>query len=242
MREQILEVINLEKYYRKNKAVDNISFNLSRGEIIGLIGPNGAGKTTTIKCILSLLKRTSGEIFIEGIDVRKVEARQRLAYIPETPEIYPLLTVWEHLKFIALAYRLEQWQEKGEDLLRRFNLEHKKNELGKNLSKGMKQKVSICCALLNKPEIFLVDEPFVGLDPKAIKELKDSFMYLKNSGKTVLISTHMLDTVQGLCDRILVMKNGKMIAQGSIAELKLKFNEKGDATLEELFLEVIENE
>lgn len=242
MSQQILEVINLEKYYRKNKAVDNISFNLSRGEIIGLIGPNGAGKTTTIKCILSLLKRTSGEIFIEGIDVRKVEARQRLAYIPETPEIYPLLTVWEHLKFIALAYRLEQWQEKGEDLLYRFNLEHKKNELGKNLSKGMKQKVSICCALLNKPEIFLVDEPFVGLDPKAIKELKDSFMYLKNSGKTVLISTHMLDTVQGLCDRILVMKNGKMIAQGSIAELKLKFNEKGDATLEELFLEVIENE
>lgn len=238
----VLKVINLKKYYRKTKAVDDISFNLERGEIIGLIGANGAGKTTTIKCILSLLKRTSGEVYIDGLDIKNYGARQKLAYIPETPEIYPLLTVWEHLKFIALAYRLENWEEDGEGLLEKFNLKNKKNELGKNLSKGMKQKLSICCTLLHRPEIFLVDEPFIGLDPKAIKELKDNFLYLKSLGKTILISTHMLDIVQGMCDRILIMKSGKLIAEGSLEDLKFRLNEDKGATLEEVFLEVTGND
>lgn len=237
-----LQVVNLKKYYRKTKAVDDISFNLGKGEIVGLIGANGAGKTTTIKCILSLLKRTAGEIYIDGLNIKNYGARQKLAYIPETPEIYPLLTVWEHLKFIALAYSLENWEENGESLLEKFNLKNKKNELGKNLSKGMKQKLSICCALLHKPEIFLVDEPFVGLDPKAIKELKDTFVYLKNLGKTILISTHMLDTAQGICNRLLIMKSGKLAAEGSMEDLKYKLNETKDITLEELFLEVVESE
>lgn len=241
MEDKTLEVINLKKTYRKTEAVKGLSFYLNRGEIVGLTGPNGAGKTTTIKCILGLLRKTGGEVLVDGQDSSLEASRYKLAYIPETPDIYPMLTVWEHLKFMSLAYYLKDWEKDAEEILKKFDLTDKKNELGKDLSKGMRQKVSICCALIHKPEVFLVDEPLVGLDPKAIRELKDAFKELRNEGKSLLISTHMLDSAEGLCDRVIVMKKGELIAQGSLDELREKMHASKESSLEDLFLEVTED-
>lgn len=242
MKQKVLIVKELKKYFKKNKAVDGISFELNSGEITCLIGPNGSGKTTTIKCILGLIKRNNGEILIDGKDSRCEESRRKLAYIPESPDVYPMLTVWEHLKFIALAYYLNNWEQKAEEILKRFDIYDKKDEIAKNLSKGMKQKLSICCALLHEPEIFLVDEPVIGLDPKAIREMKEIFKVLKQDGKTILISTHILDAVEGFCDTVIVMKKGKVLATGTIDFLKESVNASKDSSLEDVFLEVTENE
>jgi ABC-type multidrug transport system ATPase subunit len=234
----VLDVVNLQKKYGKTLAVHGTSFSLEQGTMIGLIGPNGAGKTTTIKCIAGLLKPTGGTISILAENTGSPAARSKLAYIPETPDIYPMLTVWEHMKFIALAFQLKSWESKAEALIARFDLWDKQNELCKNLSKGMTQKVMICCNLLHDPSVILVDEPMVGLDPKAIRELKDAFLQLKAEGKTILISTHLLDNAQNLCDGVIVMKKGTVIARGSIADLRKTVNAGEEASLEELFLEV----
>ncbi|HEX3043710.1 MAG TPA: ABC transporter ATP-binding protein [Bacillota bacterium] len=237
----VLEVTDLMKKYGKTFAVNGISFTLAQGSIIGLIGPNGAGKTTTLKCMAGLLKPTEGTIRILGESIGSSDARSKLAYLPETPDIYPMLTVWEHLRFIALAFNLENWEPQAEALLERFDLQDKKHELGKNLSKGMTQKVVICCGLLHHPQVLLVDEPLIGLDPKAIRELKDAFLHLKEEGKTILISTHLLDNAQNLCDGVIVMKQGTIIAKGSMDELRKTVNAGETASLEELFLEVTTN-
>ncbi|MFL0249024.1 ABC transporter ATP-binding protein [Clostridium neuense] len=242
MEQEVLRVINLKKRYKSTNAVNGISFSLNKGEIVALTGPNGAGKTTTIKCILGLLRKNDGKIFINGEDNSSKEVKYKLAYIPETPDIYPMLTVWEHIKFMAMVYKINGWQERAEKILFDFDILDKKNELGKNLSKGMKQKLSICCALIHNPEIFFIDEPLVGLDPKAVRELKDAFKALREKGKTLLISTHMLDTAENLCDRIIVMKKGKVLEEGSIEELRHKIKASQGTSLEDIFLEVTEDE
>jgi len=242
MEQEVLKVLNLKKRYKSINAVNGISFSLNKGEIVALTGPNGAGKTTTIKCILGLLRKNDGKIFINGENNNSKDVKYKLAYIPETPDIYPMLTVWEHLKFMAMAYKISTWQERAEKILSNFDILDKRDELGKNLSKGMKQKLSICCALIHDPEIFFIDEPLVGLDPKAVRELKDAFKALKEDGKTLLISTHMLDTAQNLCDRIIVMKKGKVLAEGSIEELRHEIKASQGASLEDIFLEVTEDE
>lgn len=242
MEQEVLKVTNLKKRYKSTNAVNGISFLLNKGEIVALTGPNGAGKTTTIKCILGLLRKNDGKIFINGENNNSKEVKYKLAYIPETPDIYPMLTVWEHIKFMAMVYKINGWQERAEKILSDFDILDKKNQLGKNLSKGMKQKLSICCALIHDPEIFFIDEPLVGLDPKAVRELKDAFKTLREEGKTLLISTHMLDTAENLCDRIIVMKNGKILAEGSIEELRHKIKASQGTSLEDIFLEVIEDE
>lgn len=235
---KVLEVKDLKKRYGKITAVRGISFELEKGAIIGFTGPNGAGKTTTLKCIAGLLNPTEGSLSILGENIKSAQARKNIAYIPETPDIYPMLTVREHMKFIALAFNLERWEPVAEELIERFALTDKKDELCRNLSKGMTQKVSICCNLLHDPQLILVDEPMTGLDPKAIRELKDAFLRLKKEGKTILISTHQLDNAQLLCDRIIVVKKGSIVAQGSIEELRKAMQADESASLEELFLEV----
>ncbi|WP_018963736.1 ABC transporter ATP-binding protein [Coprothermobacter platensis] len=237
-----LRVENLKKYYGKTKAVDGVSFSLNDGEVVGLLGPNGAGKTTTLKCIAGLLRQTEGSITIKGMDHRDDIARSKLSYVPEVLDIYEGLTVWDHMKFIALAYELSDWETKAYSLLERFDLTEKRSELGLNLSKGMRQKVMICCGLMHDPDVLLFDEPLVGLDPRAVRELKDVFVTLKNAGKSLLISTHMLDTAQNFCDRVLVMKAGKLIAEGSVDDLRSKMRASQDSTLEDLFLEITSDE
>jgi ABC-2 type transport system ATP-binding protein len=230
----VLIVSNLSKSYDKTLAVKNISFHVGDGEIAVLLGPNGAGKSTTIKCITGLLKY-SGEIEICGFINKSLEAKRLFGYVPETPAMYEMLTVYEHLEYIASAYGIKDYVDKVEALLQRFELADKKDKLGKELSKGMQQKVSICCALLINPKVILFDEPMVGLDPKAIKELNNVFLELKQSGSSVIISTHIINSVEEIWDRALIMQEGNILMSMTKQEL-LDKNE----SLEKIFFNATE--
>ncbi len=232
----MLEVLNLTKKYNKTLANDNLNFVVDSGEIAVLIGPNGAGKSTAIKCIAGLL-RFNGNISICGYPNKDVEAKRNFGYIPEIPAPIETLTVYEHMEFIARAYKVENWQEKTEKLLVRMELDDKRKKLGKELSKGMQQKLSICCALLPEPKVVLMDEPLIGLDPHAIKELKAMLIELRSSGCTVLVSTHMLDSVNEFWDKALIMMNGKIAAIRTRAEI-----ESTGEDLEQLFFSITEGE
>lgn len=230
----MLVVKNLSKKYDTVTAVNNISFAVDDGEIAVLLGPNGAGKSTTIKCITGLL-RYDGSIEICGQANKSIEAKKLFGYVPETTALYELLTVYEHLEFIAHAYNLGDCRQRKEELLERFDLVDKRDKLGKELSKGMQQKVSICCALLIEPRVVLFDEPMIGLDPRAIKELKSVFLELKEKGVSILISTHIIDSIVEVWDKALIMKNGSVALGRTRQEL-----ESGCESLEELYFQVTE--
>lgn len=228
----MLEIRNLTKKYGKTVAVDQVSFLVPDGQIGVLLGPNGAGKSSIIKSIAGLV-RYDGEVTIQGIPSKKVEAKKVFTYVPELPAMYDALTVREHLEFILQAYQVEVSNEEIEALLERFELLDKQDKLGNELSKGMMQKVSICCALVIKPQVILLDEPMVGLDPAAIKELKKVILELKDGGATVLISTHMLEMVKELWDVTFVMDKGHIIGTYSKEMV-------GAENLEDLFFQVTE--
>ena len=228
----MLKVNEVTKKYGKVLANDNISFNIAPGEIAVLIGPNGAGKSTIIKCITGLL-RFDGEITIDGINNKSKEAKAMLGYIPEMPAVYDMLTVGEHLQFMLRAYNMPLDDTYGDELLKRFELYDKKDKLGKELSKGMQQKLSICCALVHKPKVVIFDEPMMGLDPHAIKQLKELFTELRDQGASVLISTHMLDSVETFWDTAYIMVGGKLKAKKSIND--------SSESLEELFFSITES-
>jgi ABC-type multidrug transport system ATPase subunit len=204
-------VQNVSKRYGKFLANDGISLTVKQGELAVLLGPNGAGKSTLIKCVCGLL-RFQGSVGLGGFDNRTVEAKRMLGYVPEMPVLYPLLTVYEHLEFIAKAYRLKDWKPLAEELFRRFELSDKIAKLGKELSKGMQQKVSVCCALLPKPRAIILDEPLVGLDPHGIREIKAIIEDLKNSGCALLISTHMIESIENNWDVTYILQNGRIAA------------------------------
>lgn len=230
----MLQINYLTKEYGKVLANDNISFTVNDGEIAVLAGPNGAGKSTVIKCISGLL-RFKGQIFIDGHPNKTVEAKRVFGYIPEIPAPFDVLTVEEHMEFVARAYSLSNYKERIESLLKRMELWDKKDKLGKELSKGMQQKLSVCCALLPQPKVLLFDEPFVGLDPHAIKELKNIFIELKQAGSSVLVSTHMLDSVEEFWDRCLILMNGRVVAERTRADI-----ERNGEDLEDLFFKITE--
>lgn len=229
----MLKVEHVTKKYGKTFANKDISFSVDDGQIAILLGPNGAGKSTIIKSISGLL-RFSGTISISGYGNKTQEAKAQLGYIPEMPAIYDLLTVGEHLEFIRRAYKAED-DGYGQQLLERFELWDKRDKLGKELSKGMQQKLSICCALVYKPKVVVFDEPMVGLDPHAIKEAKLMFREMKAAGVTLLISTHMIDSVEDYWDVAHIMVNGE------IAATKLNTPEDVNSqSLEDLFFEITE--
>lgn len=238
----MLSVINLVKTYGKQNAVNDISFELQGGEVVGLLGPNGAGKSTTMKCIVGLLRKTSGEITLGGHDHLSVEAKRLFSYIPETPYVYDLLTVQEHMQFVAQAYGVKEWRGKADEYLELFELADKKDKLGRDLSKGMRQKVSICCALLPDPQVLFFDEPMIGLDPKAIKNTKKVFRELKEAGKTILVSTHLIDSVEAIADRVMILKDGNIVGNDTVANLKIQSMQGEGTTLEDLFLEMTKDE
>lgn len=238
----MLSVINLVKTYGKQNAVNDISFELQGGEVVGLLGPNGAGKSTTMKCIVGLLRKTSGEITLGGYDHLSVDAKRLFSYIPETPYVYDLLTVHEHMQFVAQAYGVKDWKGKADEYLELFELADKRDKLGRDLSKGMRQKVSICCALLPDPQVLFFDEPMIGLDPKAIKNTKKIFKELKEAGKTILVSTHLIDSVESIADRVMILKNGNIVGNDSISNLKQQFVQEEGTSLEDLFLEMTKDE
>ena len=227
----MLKVNAVTKKYGKVLANDNISFDIADSEIAVLIGPNGAGKSTIIKCITGLL-RFDGEITIDDLGNKTTDAKKLIGYIPEMPAVYDMLTVGEHLQFMLRAYNVTD-DGYGDELLRRFELYDKKDKLGKELSKGMQQKLSICCALVHRPKVIIFDEPMMGLDPHAIKQLKDMFVELKNGGASVLISTHMLDSVENFWDTAYIMVGGKLKAKKSI-------NDTAES-LEDVFFRVTES-
>lgn len=228
----MLKVERVTKRYGKTIANNDISFEVGDGQIAILAGPNGAGKSTIIKSIAGLL-RFQGNITLDGFNNKSKEAKKILGYIPEMPAIYDLLTVAEHLEFIRRAYKMED-DGYGDKLLERFELLDKKDKLGKELSKGMQQKLSICCALVHKPKMMIFDEPMVGLDPHAIKELKLMFRELKEEGASILISTHMLDSVEDYWDIAHIMMNGKFAAT-------MTNDDREDSKrLEQMFFEITE--
>ena len=218
----MLQILNLTKTYGKYKAANDVNFTIEDGEIGILLGPNGAGKSTVIKSIAGLL-RYKGKILIRGMEAKSLEAKKIFAYVPEL------------LEFIINAYHVPVSEEDIQKLFERFELTDKQDKLGSELSKGMMQKVSICCALIIRPKVILLDEPMVGLDPAAIKELKQVVMELKEMGTTILISTHMLEMVKDLWDVMFVMDKGHIIASYKKSDVK-------EEDLEELFFHVTDNE
>ncbi len=207
----MIEVKNLIKDYGKVIAVDDISFTAQNGKISVLLGPNGAGKSTTIKSIAGLLKH-EGEILIDGMDNISVEAKKKFGYIPEIPIYYDHLTIHEHCKFIAKAYKLgPEWENYEDELLAKFDLTEKKHTVAKELSKGMTQKLSMILGLLTKPDSIMMDEPMIGLDPKAIEETLVLLKELKDANNAILISTHIIDVIDDLWDEAFIMNKGKIV-------------------------------
>ena len=230
----MLNVSHVTKNYGKVLACDDVSFHLDPGSITVLLGPNGAGKSTIMKAIIGFL-RYNGEITVAGLDNKSVAAKRVLGYIPEMPSLYPNLTVSEHMEFLARAYRLSDYKQRIDDLFRRFELDDKRKKFGDELSKGMQQKLNICLGLLPQPKMLLLDEPMIGLDPHAIKELKRTIEEMRDAGATLLVSTHIIDSVDMLWDRTIIMQNGRVKANVTRAEL-----EESGQTLEELFFAVTE--
>lgn len=231
----MLSISNLSKRYGKVQALDDISLELEPGSITVLLGPNGAGKSTLMKSVIGFLKY-DGDIEVGGYSNKTPEARKMLGFIPELPSLYPNLTVNEHMEFVARAYGLTDYKPFAEELMDRFELTEKKKKYGDQLSKGMQQKLNICLGLLPDPQVVLLDEPMIGLDPHAIKELKNMLEEMRSAGKTLLVSTHIIDSVDMLWDRTIIMKGGRIMADVKKPEL-----DAAGETLENLFFDITEN-
>ena len=230
----MLEVSHLTKRYGKVLACSDLSFTLQPGTVTVLLGPNGAGKSTLMKSVIGFL-RYEGRITVDGHPNKTPEARRLLGYIPELPTLYPNLTVTEHLEFLARAYRLKDYKPRIQALLEQFELADKGKKFGDELSKGMQQKLNLCLGLLPQPQMLLMDEPMIGLDPHAIKELKQTIEKMAAEGKTVLVSTHIIDSVDMLWDRTLIMQNGVIRADVKRTQLA-----EAGQRLEDLYFAVTE--
>jgi ABC-type multidrug transport system ATPase subunit len=211
--EPALELRNIIKRYGDKVALDDLSLKVARGTIVGLLGPNGAGKSTSLLVTSGLSRPDFGTISIDGEPSMPIELRRAIALIPETPEAFPMLTVWEHMLYVARASRLpDGWQARARALLTRLDLGGELTTLGFSLSKGMRQKILIAAALLRATPILLLDEPMIGLDPRGQRELRDLLAELRAEGRAIVVSTHQLDAAQALCDEIVFMKAGRVVA------------------------------
>lgn len=241
----VLQVEELSGGYSLGRPVlHDISFEVKPGEMVGLIGLNGAGKSTTMKHILGLMAPHRGEILISGNTRSEApEAYQsQLAFVPESPLLYEELTVREHLEFAARAYGVEPgaYRERADRLLKLFHMEEKADSLSAHLSKGMKQKVMIMCAFVARPPLYIIDEPFLGLDPLGIRSLLDFMLEMKQGGASILLSSHILSTIENYCDRFIVLHRGKVLAQGTLAEIGKQAQASG-ASLEQIFYALVKD-
>jgi ABC-2 type transport system ATP-binding protein len=238
-----IAVEDFHKTYGQTVAVEGITFQVQPGDILGLVGPNGAGKTTTIRALAGILAPTRGRLLIGGHDVvlDPVPAKHALAYVPDDPMLFESLTTWEHLRFIASAYRVADWTPKAELLLEQFELTEKRNALASELSRGMRQKVAICCGYLHDPKAILLDEPLTGLDPRGIRTMQDSIRRRAELGAAVMVSSHLLSLVEDLCTSVLVLHRGRVLVHGSMGELRRKIDAEGrHESLEEIFFRLTE--
>jgi ABC-2 type transport system ATP-binding protein len=235
----VITLTGLTKLYGKFKAVDGIELTVPKGELFGFLGPNGAGKTTTFRMIAGIIVPTAGRIEIGGVDLARqpLVAKRRLGYIPDRPFVYDKITGAEFLRFVAALYNAEDasLERRIDELLDVFELTPWKHELTESYSHGMRQKLIIAGALIHRPEVIVVDEPMVGLDPKGARLLKDLFRRYVKRGGTILMSTHTLEVAESMCDRIAIMQSGRILASGTMDELRLQ-TASGDASLEDLFL------
>lgn len=239
----MIKLIEVTKKFGNLTAVDNVSLEVKAGEIFGFLGPNGAGKTTTLKMIVGLLRPSQGKIFINGIDISKdpISAKRDIAFIPDKPFLYPKLTGVEFLRFICSIYALDRDEAERRiwELLEEFQLSPWAEELIEGYSHGMKQRLVISSALIHNPEMIVVDEPMVGLDPKGKNMVKDIFLGLASKRKTVFMSTHTLELAQELCHRIAIINKGRVIAHGTMEELRGMAKEGRDH-LEAIFFKLTE--
>lgn len=241
----VLEIKSLTGGYNRKKVIENINFNIEKGSITALIGLNGAGKSTTIKHILGLLKPMDGSITVNGLNIDKdVEKyRQEISYIPESPILYEELTLEEHINLTAMSYGLDMkyaW-ERADKLLELFKLKDKKKFFPVYFSKGMKQKVMIICSFLVEPSLYIIDEPFLGLDPIAINDLINLMISERDNGKSILMSTHILATAERYCDNFVIIHEGKILANGTLEKIREEFSMQG-ASLDEIYLSLTTKE
>jgi ABC-2 type transport system ATP-binding protein len=237
----MIQVVDYHKLYRQTVAVAGISFEVHPGQILGLLGPNGAGKTTTMRAIAGIIPPTSGRLIVAGRDVvaDPVGAKRELAYVPDDPKLFEALTVWEHLLFMADAYRVGDWQPIARRLLEQFELTEKRDTPTQELSRGMRQKVAIACAYLHDPKAILFDEPLTGLDPRGIRTMKKSVRDRAAAGAAVVVSSHLLALVEDLCTHLLILHRGKQLFWGTADEAKASFS-SGEQSLEEVFFTATE--
>ena len=237
----MIQLINLTKHYGKLAAVHELNLEVSAGEIFGFLGPNGAGKTTTIRCMMGILKPSSGQILLGGYDViqEAQKAKAICGFIPDRPFIYEKLSGQEFLNFVGKLHRVEDRRlgRRSAELLERLELTPWRDELVESYSHGMKQRLVVCAALIHEPRILIVDEPMVGMDPKGGRTLKDLFRSLAANGTTVFLSTHSMSVAEEICHRIGIIQKGRLIACGSMAEIHSQAS-NNNGNLESVFLEL----
>jgi ABC-2 type transport system ATP-binding protein len=240
----VIRVEDFHKAYGRTVAVAGLDFEVLPGQVVGLLGPNGAGKTTTLRALCGIIAPTRGRVSVGGHDVvaEPVAAKRKLAFVPDDPRLFDALTVWEHLEFIAATYQVAAWEEAARRLLAQFELGEKRNEPAGELSRGMRQKVAICCAYLYDPVAILFDEPLTGLDPRGIRTMKDSVRQRAGAGAAVIVSSHLLALVEDLCTHLLVLHRGRRLFFGPVSEAHAAAEQIGaDASLEDVFFKLTED-
>jgi len=238
----VLSVEGLGRTYDGTRALSDLGFDVRAGEIVGLVGPNGAGKTTALRSIAGILPIQEGRVRVCGHDVAREEvaAKRQLAWVPDDPEPFDALTVEEHLEFTAALYGVGDWRARADELLALFELSEKRSALGGELSRGMRQKLACAQAWLPRPRVMLLDEPLSGLDPRGIRAAREAIQALGRAGTAVLLSSHQLELIELLAERILILARGKRVFLGTLAEARATLAGTGERSLEEIFLAVTE--
>ena len=236
-RRLMIEVEGLTKLYGDFTAVSDLSFRVEPGQVTGLVGPNGAGKTTTLRCLAGIIPPSRGTMRICGHDLaaNPIAAKKELAFFTDEPRLFDYLTVEQHLAFTARIYQVADYEQLARPLLEELEIADKADQLPGELSRGMKQKLVIACGLLHSPKVIFFDEPLTGLDPIGIRRMKDSILKRARDGAAVIISSHLLHLLEEVCSNVLILKNGRKILDGTLEEIRLRFSELGDASLEEVF-------
>jgi ABC-2 type transport system ATP-binding protein len=237
----VIEAEGLHKVYGDLAAVQDLSFRVLPGEVVGLVGPNGAGKTTTLHCLAGITVPTRGRIRVAGHDLAAdpVSAKSALAFVPDEPHLFEYLTVEEHLRFVARLYRVPDVAQRIPGVLRELELEDRHGALPEELSRGMKQKLAIACALIHDPKALLLDEPLTGLDPVGIRRMKATILDHARAGAAVILSSHLLHLVEEICTRVLIMRRGRVLAFGTIAEIVAARPDLAGRRLEDVFLGLV---
>ncbi len=235
----MIEVEALTKRYGGVAAVQDLSFTVRRGEVLGLVGPNGAGKTTTLRCMAGIIPATTGTVRITGIELAAdpVAAKRNLAFFPDEPRLFEYLTVRQHLNFVARIYGVANYETVAGPLLEEFEIADRADRLPSELSRGMRQKLAIACGLLHAPQVMFFDEPLTGLDPLGIRRMKNSIVKRARDGAAVVLSSHLLHLLEEVCTHVLILKQGTKLADGTLAEVAARFsNGEARMTLEDVFL------